>query len=166
MCKYSVSIKLMKGGEATLLMVNQLICFYSAQSIFTAYRQPFAITYLGVSLMAIYLPIAIIKDWICSLCGRHLFRNLLHGNRGTNDLSELDIPLRSNEDDLHDREEGWPLMSKSEEHEPSFHGQSTELGSWEIVKYSVFVTPVWFFTEVTIRVYFGIDLLKNRVYQQ
>ena len=36
------------------------------QSIFTAYRHPFVLTYLGVSLMVIYLPIAVVKDWVCN----------------------------------------------------------------------------------------------------
>lgn len=102
--------------------------------------------------MAIYLPIAIVKDWICSLSWRNVFRNFFHDKSGTNDVSELIIPLTSNEDSLNDMEEGCPLVSKSEEPEPSFHIQSTELGSREIVKCSLFITPIWFFTEVTFRV--------------
>ncbi|KAK4748375.1 hypothetical protein SAY87_014961 [Trapa incisa] len=116
------------------------------QRIFTSYKQPFAITYLGVSLMAIYLPVAIVRDWICSLCWRNLFRNFSHYYRGTNDVSELVIPLRSNEDGLSD-EESHSLISKSEENEPSFHVQSTELDSWGIAKCSLFVAPIWFLTE-------------------
>ncbi|KAJ8526594.1 hypothetical protein K7X08_029071 [Anisodus acutangulus] len=37
------------------------------QKIFVEYKQPFAVTYLGISLMAIFLPIAVCKDWLCSL---------------------------------------------------------------------------------------------------
>ncbi|XP_071919920.1 thiamine-repressible mitochondrial transport protein THI74-like isoform X2 [Coffea arabica] len=37
------------------------------QGIFENYKQPFAVTYLGASLMVIYLPLAFLKDWICSL---------------------------------------------------------------------------------------------------
>ncbi|OMO90780.1 Carbohydrate-binding-like protein [Corchorus olitorius] len=36
------------------------------QDIFTDYKQPFAVTYLGASLMVIYLPIAWLKDWYLS----------------------------------------------------------------------------------------------------
>ncbi|KAL6965516.1 hypothetical protein U1Q18_036568, partial [Sarracenia purpurea var. burkii] len=32
--------------------------------IFTYYEQPFALTYLGTSLLVVYLPIAFTKDWL------------------------------------------------------------------------------------------------------
>ncbi|GMP89617.1 hypothetical protein CsSME_00041109 [Camellia sinensis var. sinensis] len=44
--------------------------------IFTDYKQPFAVTYLGVSLMVVYLLIAFIKDWICSIIRKLLKFNV------------------------------------------------------------------------------------------
>ncbi|GMP89616.1 hypothetical protein CsSME_00041109 [Camellia sinensis var. sinensis] len=46
------------------------------QGIFTDYKQPFAVTYLGVSLMVVYLLIAFIKDWICSIIRKLLKFNV------------------------------------------------------------------------------------------
>jgi len=40
-------------------------CFL--QNIYEKYKQPFALTYLGASLMVVFLPIAFMKDWFCSL---------------------------------------------------------------------------------------------------
>jgi len=41
------------------------------QEIFTNYKQPFAVTYLGASLMVIYIPLAFLKDFIYKLLTRH-----------------------------------------------------------------------------------------------
>ncbi|KAI7996697.1 Pre-mRNA-splicing factor SLU7-A [Camellia lanceoleosa] len=93
------------------------------QGIFTDYKQPFAVTYLGVSLMVVYLPIAFIKDWICSIirkcscnnessarfssplnciAGRNIFEIELEGN----------LNKKDSEADLSALEEGKPLVPK------------------------------------------------------
>ncbi|MCO5555177.1 hypothetical protein L7F22_008720 [Adiantum nelumboides] len=55
--------------NAGLLLIGTVVLIWVTsaevtQSIFTAYRHPFVLTYLGVSLMVIYLPVAVAKDWI------------------------------------------------------------------------------------------------------
>lgn len=55
--------------NAGLLLIASVVLIWVAsaevtQSIFTAYRHPFVLTYLGVSLMVMYLPLAAAKDWI------------------------------------------------------------------------------------------------------
>ncbi|KAJ4707749.1 EamA-like transporter family [Melia azedarach] len=133
------------------------------QRIFAEYRQPFALTYLGVSLMVIYLPISLLKDRICSLWDRNTFRNIFSDRSVASTTTELNIALRNNElnqsseidlrtnlitdKDLSESEEGWPLISKSEEDERQVLEHGGELNSWEIVKCSLYLTPIWFLTE-------------------
>ncbi|CAM8893800.1 unnamed protein product [Rhodiola kirilowii] len=123
------------------------------QKIFTEYRQPFALTYLGVSLMVVYLPIAILKDWAYSL------QDKLYRERGCsipNFSTGLDIPLGINElnhglitdQDLSYREEGgWPLTFKHEDDQSHLLGEQFELNSWQIMKCSLLLAPIWFITE-------------------
>jgi solute carrier family 35 protein F5 len=35
------------------------------QSIFEAYKHPFVLTWLGASLLVVYLPVSVLKDYIC-----------------------------------------------------------------------------------------------------
>lgn len=130
------------------------------QRIFADYRQPFALTYLGVSLMVIYLPLAALKDWICSLLSAHLYKDICNDCNVMSTSSGLDIPLRSNEmlhgqepgsglvtdEDLREREEGWPLIAKNEE-DAQLLDQSSERWSWDIARCSFYLTPIWFATE-------------------
>ncbi|KAM5564642.1 hypothetical protein ABKV19_018954 [Rosa sericea] len=108
------------------------------QRIFIEYKQPFSLTYLGVSLMVVHLPIAALKDWICSL----LRTNECH------DSAETDITTSLITDkDVSDREEGSPVMDKNEVDEPYFLAKSNQLGPWEIAKFGLILTPAWFITE-------------------
>ncbi|OMO90651.1 Drug/metabolite transporter [Corchorus olitorius] len=126
------------------------------QRIFTDYKQPFALTYLGVSLMVVYLPLAVLKDWICNL-----FRKLYGGSSVITSSIGVDIPLKNNElpqadlrsclitdKDLSEREEGQPLNSSiDEKDEPLLTKYGGGLSSWEIAKCSLYLTPIWFMTE-------------------
>lgn len=159
----------------SLIGVYVLIWVASAeitQKIFTEYRQPFALTYLGVSLMVIYLPIALLRDCFCSLLDKNMFKNLFGNLSLTSTSTALHIPLRINElnnsletdlrsslisdKDLSEREEGWPLIAKSDEDEPRVLQQRSELNSWAIAKCSLYLTPIWFITE-----YFSNSALAN-----
>ncbi|KAG7031808.1 hypothetical protein SDJN02_05849 [Cucurbita argyrosperma subsp. argyrosperma] len=77
------------------------------QDIFTAYKQPFAITYLGASLMVVYLPIAFLKDWFCSLVRTHSSKSEAETN--------LDVELqgsftrKDSDADFSAHSEGSPL---------------------------------------------------------
>ncbi|PON85073.1 EamA domain containing protein [Trema orientale] len=133
------------------------------QRIFEEYKQPFALTYLGVSLMAIFLPIAAFKDWICGLMRPTLFSNFLDDTSDMSTSIGVDIPLRTNgvlqspEGDLRiglltdkflsDREDGILVDATNEEDEAHLLKQTSELSSWEVAKYCLYLTPIWFFTE-------------------
>ncbi|XP_012076398.1 thiamine-repressible mitochondrial transport protein THI74 [Jatropha curcas] len=129
------------------------------QNIFEKYKQPFALTYLGVSLMVVYLPIALVKDWFCSLFQTNLLRNFYRGDSS----SGLTIPLRINDvhqgpetdtgcclitdKDLSEREEGWPVTVKKGEKDPPLLQPYCEPSSWEVAKYGLYLAPIWFITE-------------------
>ncbi|KAG6608315.1 hypothetical protein SDJN03_01657, partial [Cucurbita argyrosperma subsp. sororia] len=134
------------------------------QRIFTEYKQPFALSYLGVSLMVVYLPVAVVKDLVYSLLNPDLLND--HENDGSVPSSSigLGVPLKFNEihynfdedlkscltsdKDLSEEEEGQLLMSNFESH----HKVSTR----EIIERSLYLTPIWFTTE-----YFSNSALAN-----
>jgi len=113
--------------------------------------------------MVVYLPIAALKDWICSLMNAYLYKDLCVDSNVISTSTGLNTPLRINEmhhgpetenglitdKDLSEREEGWPLIAKNEEDESQLLEQSCELSSWDIAKCGLYLTPIWFATEVT-----------------
>ncbi|XP_027333440.1 uncharacterized transporter C405.03c-like [Abrus precatorius] len=131
------------------------------QRIFAEYKQPFALTYLGVSVMVIYFPISVFKKWICSLL-KILFRNIHEDYTSVSISTELGVPFRINEicqrpesylkgslitdKEIREREEGMPLVKK-EEDEPPLLPQSSENSSWKIAKCGLYLTPIWFAQE-------------------
>ncbi|KAL2544616.1 EamA-like transporter family [Forsythia ovata] len=133
------------------------------QKIFSDYRQPFALTYLWISLMVVYLPIAFCKDWIFNLINRNRIIELYGEDYVSNPLVELDVPLRVNETqhdldgslknylvtdmDLGDAEVGQPLLSKDSENEFPMLEDTNEVSSLEVIKYSFYLAPIWFITE-------------------
>ncbi|KAF9614350.1 hypothetical protein IFM89_018103 [Coptis chinensis] len=129
------------------------------QRIFVEYKQPFALTYLGVSLLVIYLPIAFLKDWIYSLVATCLFKNVACEKSDLSFLG-LDTPFRVNPSletelrsclisdlDLSRKEEGQPLLDKSCKNEDDLLEKNSGLCSWDIAKRSFCIAPVWFTTE-------------------
>lgn len=113
--------------------------------------------------MVVHLPISVFKDWICSLL-KTLYRNHQKDYTSVSISSGLGVPLRI--DDIHqrpetdlksslitdkdikEREEGMPLVKK-EEDEPPLLPQSYEYTSWKIAKCGLYLTPIWFASEVT-----------------
>ncbi|XP_015572561.2 thiamine-repressible mitochondrial transport protein THI74 [Ricinus communis] len=151
--------------QAGLGLIGTVVLIWVAsaevtQNIFEKYKQPFALTYFGVSLMVVYLPIALVKDWFFGLVRTYLFKNKYSAS---SDGTGLDIPLRINDmqqapendmrsslvtdKDLSEREEGWPVIVKEEEDVSSLLEHHCELSSWEVAKCSLYLAPVWFITE-------------------
>ncbi|PHU29276.1 hypothetical protein BC332_01369 [Capsicum chinense] len=141
------------------------------KKIFLEYKHPFAVTYLGISLMAIFLPIAVCKDRLHSLLEKSSLKKLYTENLLL-DSSVLDVPLKLNdmhnhpegdledyfvEDmDYSDPEEGFPLVDINHKDEFHFLKEGYEHNSWDLVKCSVYLAPVWFATE-----YFSNSALAN-----
>ncbi|XP_024398489.1 uncharacterized transporter C405.03c [Physcomitrium patens] len=136
------------------------------QSIFEAYKHPFVLTYLGASLLVIYLPVSYLKDYICDHYQRKNKLKPKNSNAHGIRLSSLPgSPMRSNgvhknsEIDL----EKMVLMKEinSEKQDPqSIHPFLTKASSsldefkdeivfttWEIAKISMIMAPLWVITE-------------------
>lgn len=152
--------------KAGLALIGTVVFIWVAsaevtQRIFEQYKQPFALTYLGISLMVIYLPIAILKDWICILMGNKLLQNIYNESPFLNSSVGLNIPLKINdmhhmpeEDfnsytdmDTNQVEEGQPLTYKNGEDESHMLLESSEPSLWENAKRSLYLAPIWFVTE-------------------
>ncbi|KAL0447311.1 UNVERIFIED_CONTAM: putative vacuolar membrane protein [Sesamum latifolium] len=154
--------------KAGLLLIAAVVIIWVAsaevtQGIFTDYKQPFAVTYLGASLMVIYLPIAFFKDWICDFLKRHYRES---GQSGTNDpYPGLGSPLRfiggqkifemeirgslnrkDSDLDLSQQEEGKPLVSEHGDGDRNIRHEK-EITTKEIAIYGFYIAPLWFMTE-------------------
>ncbi|XAR70998.1 hypothetical protein NMG60_11028067 [Bertholletia excelsa] len=135
------------------------------QGIYTDYKQPFAVTYLGASLMVVYLPIAFIKDWICSLVRKRCSRNAKHAAFSNESSAGLNSPLKiiegckvfemelgktlnknDSQAELSVQEEGKPLVPKQKDDAEMFK-QHKELTTREIAAYGFYIAPIWFITE-------------------
>lgn len=121
-------------------------------------------TYLGASLMVVYLPVAFVKDWICDLLKRKSSKS---GNDGANingSSDELSSPLsgkifemelqgtltkKGSELDLISQEEGRPLVDRQKD-DLNVLKHDKELTTKEIAKYGFYITPIWFVTEVRV----------------
>ena len=135
------------------------------QDVFEDYRYPFAVTYLGTSLLAFYLPIAFLKDWLVKyLRGRSC--NSTEGPKGVDKSSvELNSPVKHDDKlgnfqiehqaplpkecviDFCTKEEGNPLVSR---HEDIMEAPKPDkmLSAKEIAAFGFFMAPIWFATEV------------------
>lgn len=133
------------------------------QGIFTDYKQPFAVTYLGASLMVVYLPLAYLKDWFCNFLKRRSSKSSI-SVESISDLSaglsstlkfngghyELELQgaltRKDSEIDLSPHAEGRPLVAK---HKDDAHNlkQDRELTTREIATYGFYIAPIWFITE-------------------
>nr|GME20469.1 uncharacterized vacuolar membrane protein YML018C [Ipomoea batatas] len=134
------------------------------QGIFTDYKQPFAVTYLGASLLIIYLPVAFLKDCICGYLNRR--RTKSDKSIESNDAShasissplkyvgekvfEIEIQGSLNRKDsdlnLSGEQEGVPLISSSAG-DGNHIKQEKQVTTREIARYGFYIAPIWFVTE-------------------
>ncbi|CAN6277138.1 unnamed protein product [Urochloa humidicola] len=143
-----------------LIVAVVLIWVFSAevtQGIFTKYKHPFAITYLGASLMVIYLPLSFLKDFIYNSIRRH------SGNTGASKITTKSsfggsAPLKNGE--LHKMLEMEPqktiVIPVVEETKPLIYGiteindgilKEKQLSTKQIATYGLYLCPLWFVTE-------------------
>ncbi|KAF7817267.1 putative vacuolar membrane protein YML018C-like isoform X1 [Senna tora] len=132
------------------------------QDIFADYKQPFAVTYLGASLMVVYLPVAFIKDWLCSLLNRSSKSSknaesvdnssdrscsTLNANGVEKDYElQLATVTRKDSDlDLSNLAEGEPLVVKY--NDTNVLKVEREPTTRQIALYGFSIAPIWFMTE-------------------
>lgn len=132
------------------------------QGIFSEYKQPFAITYLGASLLVIYLPVAFLKDWICDFLKRRPSR--IDKNTGNESYMRHSSPLKhtvqkvfeieiqksmdrkDSEENISAEGEGKPLVAKCNGNSDDLIN-GKEMTTWQIARYGFFLAPLWFITE-------------------
>lgn len=133
------------------------------QKIFTEYRQPFALTYLWISLMVVFLPISMFRDFVCKYLDRKWIKDTYGNNTLSNSLAGIDISLKGSgsQDDLEgalnsylmadmslgEQEVGQPLLLKNQEDEFYKLEEKHELSLREIILCSLYLAPIWFITE-------------------
>ncbi|XWS72992.1 hypothetical protein CRYUN_Cryun02cG0087400 [Craigia yunnanensis] len=127
-----------EGG--LLLIVGVVIMWVTSaeltQGVFEDYRHLFPVSYLGTSLLALYLPIAFFKDWLDWLV-KHLRGRSCNNTEGPKGVDKFSVELNSpvKHDDKHvnfqtehqsslpkecvidfcTKEEGNPLVSRHED---------------------------------------------------
>ncbi|PKA59176.1 hypothetical protein AXF42_Ash001269 [Apostasia shenzhenica] len=156
--------------RAGLLLIGAVVVIWVTsaevtQGIFTDYKQPFAVTYLGASLMVVYLPIAFIKDWICNKL-RKRSSKVGKSLKSTNQSSAANSPAKHREmqkvlhmelqSPLHPKESDLDLSVDQGEEHPFFVklkddvdalDESEELSTRDIARYGFYLAPIWFVTE-------------------
>ncbi|XP_047969730.1 uncharacterized transporter C405.03c-like isoform X2 [Salvia hispanica] len=138
-----------RGG---LILIATVVVIWVAsaevtQDIFTDYKQPFAVTYLGASLMVIYIPIAFIKDWLCSILKKpsKMGDNVCPGLGSAHEIFEIEIQGHiSRKDSEIDLDEGKPLVSVDDSRSIK---PEKEITAKEIATYGFYLAPLWFITE-------------------
>uniref|UniRef100_A0A2P2JLL1 Putative vacuolar membrane protein YML018C isoform X2 n=1 Tax=Rhizophora mucronata TaxID=61149 RepID=A0A2P2JLL1_RHIMU len=131
------------------------------QGIYTDYKQPFAVTYLGASLMVVYLPIAFIKDWLCNMLKHRASKlgkdaeSLNGSSNGFNSplgQKHIEMELQGNltkkdsDANLLNQAEGMPLISIHKDN-LNLAKHEKELTAREIASYGFYIAPIWFVTE-------------------
>uniref|UniRef100_A0A0D9WAA9 Uncharacterized protein n=1 Tax=Leersia perrieri TaxID=77586 RepID=A0A0D9WAA9_9ORYZ len=133
------------------------------QGIFTKYKQPFAITYLGASLMIIYIPLSFLKDIICNLLRRYssssraskvMNKSSFGGSAPLKNgefqkmlemESQKTLVINYTDVDIPVIEEAKPLICGINECDDVFKEQ--ELSTKQIAMYGLYLCPIWFVTE-------------------
>ncbi|XP_047162927.1 uncharacterized vacuolar membrane protein YML018C-like isoform X2 [Vigna umbellata] len=151
-------------SASKFIHVNNFLKNLSLQDIFTDYKQPFAVTYLGASLMVVYLPIAFIKDWFCNLLKSRSSKSGKNAECVDEFSVSISSPLKSNgvqknfelelgsvirkdsDLDLATLSEVKPLVAKYNDNTNVLKVEK-ELTAKEIAAYGFYIAPIWFITE-------------------
>ncbi|GAB2300283.1 hypothetical protein Dimus_034318 [Dionaea muscipula] len=170
-CRYKVGLFLI----VTIVVLWVTSCEIT-QGIFEEYEHPFAVTYLGTSLLVLYLPIAFIKSWLNSLL--ITYHRSSAASKTTSDhhhdqqqhkvvVVELEIQPHDQEEEeeakSYDQHEAAVLQDQPAVAETDINngaaaaaaaaaggGSAEELGkisNWELLKLGSCIAPVWFLTE-------------------
>ncbi|CAK8569996.1 unnamed protein product [Lathyrus sativus] len=155
--------------KAGLFLIGTVVIIWVSsaevtQNIYTDYKQPFAVTYLGASLMVVYLPIAFIKDWFYNLLKHRSSKSRKNAESGGDEFPikissplkgngvqknfEMELPnvVRKDSDiDLSSLAEIAPLVAIY--NETGVAKEEKELTAKEIATYGFYIAPIWFVTE-------------------
>ncbi|KAA8522965.1 hypothetical protein F0562_009388 [Nyssa sinensis] len=108
------------------------------QGIFEDYKHPFAMAYLGTSLLVLHLPIAFIKNWFY-----HLMR--CHSCESSNKADIMDKSYVGLESPV--KIDGVKEAFEVEHKESSTGKEDRKLTTKEIASLGFLIAPIWFLTE-------------------
>ncbi|KAI8023906.1 Solute carrier family 35 member F5 [Camellia lanceoleosa] len=156
-----------------VLIVTVIIMWVSSaevtQGVFTDYEQPFAVTYLGTSLLILYLPISFIKDWLiknfkcwsnkintndAEIPGKPL--DELEASEDGNKLKQtleienhVSIAIKEIGRDIYYCHEIKPLvvLQCKEDELGMKKKEEREVTAWDIAAFGFFLAPIWFVSE-------------------
>ncbi|XP_028062944.1 solute carrier family 35 member F5-like isoform X2 [Camellia sinensis] len=156
-----------------VLIVTVIITWVSSaevtQGVFTDYEQPFAVTYLGTSLLILYLPISFIKDWLIKILKR--WSNKINttdaefpgkpldeleasedGNKLKQTLeieNQVSIAIKEIGRDIYYCHEIKPLvvLQCKEDELGMKKKEEREVTAWDIAAFGFFLAPIWFVSE-------------------
>ncbi|GFY80885.1 EamA-like transporter family [Actinidia rufa] len=127
------------------------------------YEQPFAVTYLGTSLLVIYLPIALIRDWLYKIL-KHCSGRSIDDKETSDNLADFDaaeklnrsqytfelknqvsIAIKETGTDFYSHEVK-PLVLECKD-DTGKQKQARELTPWDIATFGFYLAPIWFVSE-------------------
>lgn len=148
-----------------LLILSVVIMWVSSaevtQSIFADYEQPFAISYVTTSLLIVYLPIALLKDWLLSFLYRYNSKqgaDLSVVDQSSVELQKNEVNLASELEhqgqlscknctiDVYNKDEGTPLVAVHIGKENTLK-TDRRFTAKEVAAFGFCVAPIWFLTE-------------------
>lgn len=152
----------LKYNAGLLLIATVVVIWVTSaevtQSIFTAYKHPFVLTYIGASLMVVYLPIAVVKDWIYlyvkSRCNsRDKARDISLEIAYVKSTGIPGSPLKANgvlkgsDPDLQHLILETGEVDTVDESGGDIIENPGSFTSWDLAKNSFYLAPLWFLTE-------------------
>ncbi|XP_008443930.1 uncharacterized transporter C405.03c-like isoform X2 [Cucumis melo] len=147
-----------------LLILSVVILWVSSaevtQSIFEDYEQPFAISYVTTSLWIVYLPIALLKDWLLSFLHRYNSKrgDLCVVGQSSVELQKNEVNIASELEhqrelscknctiDVYSKDEGAPLVAVHIGKENTLK-KDRKFTAKEVAAFGFCVAPIWFLTE-------------------
>ncbi|KAI3422807.1 AIG1-type G domain-containing protein [Psidium guajava] len=157
-----------KGG--LILIIAVVIAWVTSaevtQGVFENYEQPFAVTYLGTSVLALYLPIAFFKDWLLKSLKT---RTSESGNSAPETVDAIcagpDSPGKTNRKQSNfamENQEALSLVDStgeevrlleeerafvSEANDDDIVDQEEKMNSKQMLKVACTLAPIWFVSE-------------------
>ncbi|XAR56060.1 hypothetical protein NMG60_11036361 [Bertholletia excelsa] len=152
-----------------ILIISVIVMWVSSaevtQGIFTDYKQPFAVTYLGTSLLGLYLPIAIIKDCLFKILRRWFSRISSDTEASEEILAKSDpaekvnmlqcpfdiehqlsvIAIKEITSGLYSSEVK-PLVVEIKE-DVKLQKEAREITTWDMATFGFYLAPIWFLSE-------------------
>lgn len=117
--------------------------YHHLQGVFEDYQQPFAVTFLGTSLLVAYLPIAFLKDRVLQIVNRHR-------SSESSIKASSNTPTKQPEDKIIMQSIVIEMANQeSNKNGEEILKEETQLDMKQIAKVALIIAPIWFVSEVS-----------------